>query len=35
MYDWVLNTPFEGSVQNTPLVEPAIAPVVESLRATT
>ena len=31
MYDWVLNTPLEGFVQDAPREELAIAPVLESL----
>ena len=34
MYDWVLNTPLEGFVQNAPREEPVIAPVVECLART-
>ena len=35
MYDWVLNTPLEGFVQNALREELAIAPVVEILTTTT
>ena len=34
MYDKVLNTPLEDTVQDAPLEELAIAPVVESLITT-
>ena len=34
MYDWVLNTPLEGFVQDTPRKELVIAPVVECLTTT-
>ena len=34
MYDWVLNTPLEGFVQDAPREQLAIAPVVESLTTT-
>ena len=34
MYDWVLNTPLKGFVQDTPREELATAPVVECLTAT-
>ena len=35
MYDWVLNTPLEGFVQDAPRKELAITPVLESLITTT
>ena len=34
MYDWVLNTPLEGFVQDVQREELATAPVVECLTAT-
>ena len=34
MYDWVLNTPLEGFVQDGPQEELAIAPVDECLTTT-
>ena len=34
MYDWVINTPLEGFVQDHPREELAIASVVECLTAT-
>ena len=34
MYDWVLNTPLEGFVQDAPRDELAIEPVVECLPTT-
>ena len=35
MYEWILNTPLEGFVQDAAREELAIAPVVESLTTTT
>ena len=34
MYDWALNTPLEGFVQDAPQQELATAPLVECLTAT-